>query len=186
MRFASFIGLLGLFTAANASMHTVRKYNYGKDLCEFDLDSVLKRIPSLTDLSSGDIVQAHLSNEELEITSNGKQIKSISLDEILTPLATTPTTDQCFTITYGSEGEIETLCSDSVGGRNYMMKKITMSILCLNLGKMRTEISGVSPLEQQASMELQGNVPQEGSITVHLEGIDEIPNIEVVTNSVKS
>lgn len=50
---------------------------------------------------------------------------------------------------------------------------------------MRTEISGISPLEQQASMESQGNIPEEGTITVRLEGIDEIPNIEVVTNDVK-
>ncbi|KAH8581769.1 uncharacterized protein ELE39_001899 [Cryptosporidium sp. chipmunk genotype I] len=184
MKVTFLFGILGLFSVVNAEMQRIRKYNYGKDLCEFDMNSVLKRIPSLTDLSTGDIVQTHLSNEEFEISSNGKQIKSISLDEIITPLETTPSTDQCFTITYGGDGEIETLCSDSIGGRNYIMKKITMSILCLHLGKMRTEISGISPLEQQASMELQGNIPEQGAITVRLEGIDEIPNIEVVTNSV--
>ncbi|KAF7457485.1 serine/threonine protein kinase [Cryptosporidium felis] len=186
MKLGLFVGILGLVGVARGEFQQVRKYNYGKDLCEFDLNSVLKRIPSLTDLSSGEIVQTHLDNESFKISKKGKEINSIELKEIIPPLATTPSTDQCFTMTYGADGEIETFCSDSVGARNYIMKKITMSILCLNLGNMRYEISGISPLEQQANMELQGNTPEEGSITVHLEGINEIPNIEVVTSSVKN
>ncbi|KAH7648752.1 hypothetical protein FG379_002222 [Cryptosporidium bovis] len=186
MRLKLLICLIGFCGAVSGEVVKARKYNYGKDLCDFDMKSVMKRIPSLSDLSMGDIVDTHLSNESFEINSKGKLIKSISLSEITPPLATTPSTDQCFTVTFGQEGEIETLCSDTVGARNYIMKKITMSILCLHLGEMRKEISGISPLEQQASMELRGKIPEEGSITVHLEGINEIPNIEVVTNSIKT
>ncbi|KAH8740309.1 hypothetical protein FG386_001584 [Cryptosporidium ryanae] len=184
MRLKLLIGLIGLCGAVSCELMKAKKYNYGEDLCDFDMKSVMKRIPSLSDLSIGEIVETHLDNENFEIRSKGRLIKSISLSEITPPLATTPSTDQCFTIAFGQEGEIETLCSDTVGARNYIMKKITMSILCLHLGEMRKEISGISPLEQQASMELRGKIPEEGSITVHLEGVNDIPNIEVVTNSV--
>lgn len=78
MKVTFFIGLLGLLGAVNGEMQQIRKYNYGKDLCEFDMKSVLKRIPTLTDLSSGSIVQTHLSNEEFEISSNGVSFVLVS------------------------------------------------------------------------------------------------------------
>lgn len=60
----------------------------------------------------------------------------------------------------------------------------SIQILCRHLGEMRSEISGISPLEQEARTALQGKMPGEGGISIHLEGMNEVPHIQVVSNSV--
>ena len=71
MKLKLLIGFIGFFVAVNGELIKTKRYNYGKDLCDFDMKSVLKRIPSLTDLSMGDIVETYLNNESFEIKSQG-------------------------------------------------------------------------------------------------------------------
>ncbi|OII75938.1 hypothetical protein cand_002690 [Cryptosporidium andersoni] len=184
MKLKLLVSLIGILKISSAILLNTKRYSYGEDLCGIEVKSVLKYIPDITDISSGSIVNCILDKEKFIVTNKGKTIQALDLDSINTPLLVTPRTDHCFSIVNNMNGKLLTLCGDTVGARNYIMKKITQNILCRHLGEMRSEISGISPLEQEARTALQGKMPGEGGISIHLEGMNEVPHIQVVSNSV--